>query len=116
MKKPKEKVTIDISINIINIDNDRSLESLSNPQDIHMNNLTPKEQEKLARKIAEALDDLDALPYHLKLVRRHPEEVLLGELEYVLSRPKKHITTSRAAYYNYLISLYERTGRYHSRA
>ena len=81
-----------------------------------MNQLSQKEQEQLALEIARALDDTDALPYHLKLVRRHPKEVLIAEMEYVLAKPRKDITTSRAAYYNYLISLYERTGKHHSRA
>jgi hypothetical protein len=59
---------------------------------------------KLAREIAEALQDVDSLPYHLKQVRKYKEEFLRRRLTHVLSVPEAQIKKSRAALYVYLIN------------
>lgn len=117
MKKTNKSERYDISVKIKSDIEIGLITSHNNPQDFHtMNHLTPQEQEELALHIATALDDTDKLQWHLRKVRQHPKEVLLAELEYVLEKPRKDIRNSRAAYYNFLLSNYERTGKYHSRA
>jgi hypothetical protein len=117
MKKQQKNVPddrFDISIHII-IERFGTLISLIIPHGIHRSmhdTLTPQEETNLAHHIASALHDTDAMRLHQKLVRKHPKSVLLEVLDYVLNKPRKDITSSRAAYYNYLIGLYEKTGKY----
>jgi hypothetical protein len=65
---------------------------------------------KLAREIAEKLQDTESLPYHLKQVRKYKEEFLRKHLDHVLSVPKEQIKRSRAALYVYLINQSSRHG------
>lgn len=58
---------------------------------------------KLAREIADALQDWDSLPMHLQYVRRYKEEYLRKKLQIVLSIDERKIRTNRAAYYNFLV-------------
>lgn len=64
--------------------------------------LTP-EQEKLAKKIASALDDTGSLQWHRKTVTMYSEEYLLGKLNKVLAMPDGKISTTRARLYVWLV-------------
>lgn len=59
--------------------------------------------EKLAREIATALDDLDALQLHEKFVRKYSEEYLRRILNRVLSIPEQNIRRSRGALFTSLV-------------
>lgn len=61
------------------------------------------QQQKLAREIAEALDDMDALMLHEKFVRKYSEEYLRRILMRVLSMPDDSIRKSRGALYTSLV-------------
>jgi hypothetical protein len=65
-------------------------------------NPTP-EQEKLAKKIAAALDDINSLQWHRKTVTMYSEEYLLGKLNKVLAMPESKITTTRPRLYVWLV-------------
>lgn len=67
--------------------------------------------EALAREIAEALDDLPALRFHISKAKRLPESVLREKMQEVLDKPDDEIYTSRGAYFNHLIKEYERKHR-----
>jgi hypothetical protein len=71
-----------------------------------------EDKNNLASYLAEALDDREAIALHKRLVEKHPGEVLMEILSYVLNQPKSSIRSSRAAYFNYLVMLYERTGKH----
>jgi len=60
--------------------------------------------EELAQYIAHALDDIDSIIWHRKMVRLHPKEFLLQKLNHVLSRPDHKIDTTRARLYNTLVN------------
>jgi len=63
------------------------------------------EQEiKLAREIAQTLHDVDSLPFHLQVVRKHKEAFLREKLAKTMSIPESQIKKSRAALYVYLIN------------
>jgi hypothetical protein len=66
----------------------------------------------LASEIATALKDNQAFSLHLTYAEKYPEDVLRTILSFVLSHPAEKISSSRAAYYNYLVKQYERTGHY----
>jgi hypothetical protein len=59
---------------------------------------------KLAREIAQTLNDIDSLPFHLQLVKRHKEEFLREKLARAMAVPESQIKKSRAALYVYLIT------------
>lgn len=67
----------------------------------HMN-LT-REQEKLALEIAHALDDMESIQWHRKMVARYSEEYLRSKLNKVLAMPESKIQKSRGALYNSLL-------------
>lgn len=71
-------------------------------------NYSPDEM-KLAREIAETLNDTDSLPYHLVLVRKYNEDFLRKKLAKAMAFPESQIRKSRAALY---ISLINQSGRY----
>jgi hypothetical protein len=73
------------------------------------NNYTPEEL-RLAREIAEILDDMDSLPMHLILVQKHKEGFLRERLNKVMSIPESQIKRSRAALYMFLINQKGRHG------
>ena len=64
--------------------------------------LTP-EQEKLALEIAHALDDMDALLSHRKMVSMYSEKHLRDKLMKTLAVPENQIRKSRGALYTSLV-------------
>lgn len=68
-------------------------------------NLT-QEQEKLALEIAQALDDMDSLQSHRKMVGMYSEEHLRAKLTKVLSIPESQIRKSRGALFTSLVQGY----------
>jgi hypothetical protein len=65
--------------------------------------MTYSKQEKLAREIASALDDMDALTLHEKFARKYSEDYLRRILNRVLSIPEGNIRKSRGALYTSLV-------------
>ncbi len=65
---------------------------------------------RLAREIAEPLDDFDSMPYHLQNVRMFSESFLRKQLQTALSIPKQNIKKSRAALYTYLVTKNSKRG------
>lgn len=74
-----------------------------------LNNYTHEEM-KLARDIAETLNDMDSMPMHLILVRKYKKEHLQETLNKVMSIPEIQIRRSRAALYIFLINQSGRNG------
>jgi hypothetical protein len=64
-----------------------------------MTNYT-KEEEKLAREFADALDDHESLAMHLSYVRYYEEWSLRKLLKKALDIPDEDVRTNRAACYN----------------
>lgn len=60
--------------------------------------------EALAQEIAQALDDMDSISWHRKMVQKYPKEFLLQKLNYVLSKPDKEIETTRVRLYNKIVN------------
>ena len=58
---------------------------------------------QLAHEIAERLDDSHSVPYYLKCAHQCPHKMLRQKLDYVCSLPERKITTSRAAYFVFLV-------------
>jgi len=112
MKKQPKNDRFDISLNI-NIDNVDSIISLRYPNGVQdvMNDTIPFETNELARYIAEKLDDVGELPFHIRKVRKHSREVILAIFKHVMEKPQSEINTNKKRYYNYSIGLYERTGK-----
>ena len=65
---------------------------------------------KLAREIAETLNDMDSIALHLMYVRKYKEEFLRGILNKVMTLPENQIRKSRAALYVFLINQSSRYG------
>ncbi len=63
---------------------------------------TPKEY-KLAREIAESLQDMDSLGLHIKFVQTYTEGFLRKILNKVLSIPEDKIRKTRGALYTSLV-------------
>jgi hypothetical protein len=70
-------------------------------------NLSQK-QEKLALEIAHALDDMDSLQSHRKMVITYSEKYLRSKLTKVLSIPNYQIRKSRGALYTSLVQGFKR--------
>lgn len=68
-------------------------------------NLTPQ-QEKLAIEIAHALDDMDSVQSHRKMVTMYSESYLREKLMKALSMPEHKIRKSRGALYTSLVQGY----------
>lgn len=68
---------------------------------------TPTEIQ-LAHEISERLNDPNSLSQYLKNAKQVPHEVLREKLNYVCSVPERDITTSRAAYFVFLIKQWQR--------
>ena len=111
-KKKSKNDRFDISLNI-NIDNVDRIINLTDPQRIqnYMNDSIPFEANELARYIAEKLDDMGELSFHIRKVRKHSRDVILTIFKHVIEKPQSEINTNRKRYYNYSIGLYERTGK-----
>jgi len=72
---------------------------------------TPTEIQ-LAHEISERLNDPNSLTQYLKYAQEVPHEFLRQKLNYVCSIPDRKITTSRAAYFTFLVEqLKERNSR-----
>lgn len=61
------------------------------------------QQEKLAREIAQTLNDIDAIALHEKFVRKYSEDYLRRILNRVMSLPESSIRKSRGALYTSLV-------------
>jgi hypothetical protein len=70
-------------------------------------------QEKLAREIADALNDIEALPLYTAFAEKYTEEHLRKILQRVLSIPQQQIRKTRGALFTYLIN--QNYGKGHSR-
>jgi hypothetical protein len=68
------------------------------------------EEIRLAREIAETLNDLDSLALHLMYVRKYKEEFLRKILAKVMAVPESKIRRTRAALYVFLINQSSRHG------
>lgn len=68
-------------------------------------NLT-QEQEKLAVEIAHALEDMDSLQSHRKMVSMYSEKYLREKLTKALTLPAHKIRKSRGALYTSLVQGY----------
>ena len=60
-------------------------------------------EEKLAREIADALNDNDALTVYTNFAYKYKEEFLRRILQRVLSIPQEQIRKTRGALFTYLI-------------
>ena len=69
-----------------------------------------QEELRLAREIAETLNDLDSLPQHLKLVRKYNESYLRKKLAIAMGYKDHNVTVNRAAIYMGLIKNSEKYG------
>ena len=61
-------------------------------------------ENKLAREIADALDDLVALRIYEKFTQKYSEQHLRKILQKVLSVPEKDIRKTRGALFTYLVN------------
>lgn len=68
------------------------------------------EEIRLAREIAETLNDRDSLALHLQYVRKYQEAFLRRVLAKVMSLPDSQIRKTRAALYVFLINQNARHG------
>ena len=69
-------------------------------------------EEKLAREIADALNDHDSLQVHLGFVEKYSEAFLRRTLQRVLTIPENQIRKTRGALFTYLVT---QNGRSNSR-
>lgn len=70
-----------------------------------------QEQEKLAVEIAHALDDMDSLHAHRKMVATYSEKYLREKLNKTLAVPDSQIRKSKGALYTSLVQGYGRNLR-----
>ncbi|MCW3120977.1 MAG: hypothetical protein JWQ38_469 [Flavipsychrobacter sp.] len=61
-------------------------------------------EERLAREIADALNDPDALPLYISFAEKYTEAHLRRLLQRVLSIPQDQIRKTRGALFTYLIN------------
>ncbi len=61
-------------------------------------------EERLAREIADALNDRDALPLYVTFAHKYAESHLRKLLQRVLSIPERQIRKTRGALFTYLIT------------
>ena len=59
---------------------------------------------KLAREIAETLNDMDSLSLHIKFVQTYSEQFLRERLNRVMSIPENKIRKTRGALYTSLVT------------
>jgi len=60
-------------------------------------------EEKFAREIADALNDLEAIPLYESFTRKYSEAYLRKLLQRVLSIPESQIRKTRGALFTYLV-------------
>ncbi|MBA3830162.1 MAG: hypothetical protein H0X33_14580 [Taibaiella sp.] len=68
-------------------------------------------QERLALEIAHALEDMDSLQSHRKMVATYSEDYLRTKLTKALSMPQTQIRVSRGALYTSLVQGYGKRTR-----
>jgi len=69
------------------------------------------QQEKLARELADTLNDHDSLKFYLDCAEKYTEDFLRKKLQKVLSIPDDQIRKSRGALFTYLIRNHARNTR-----
>lgn len=74
------------------------------------------QQKKIAREIAQTLDDMESLSYHEDLIKQYSESYLQEKLDFVMSLPRHKIKRSRAAYYIHLVNKNARSKKHNSRS
>ena len=65
--------------------------------------MATQKEEKLAREIADALDDNDSLTVHIEFAEKYSEGFLRKTLQKVLSIPPDQIRKTRGALFTYLV-------------
>ncbi len=65
--------------------------------------MATSKEEKLAREIADVLNDSESLPVHIGFVERYSEKFLRKTLQKVLSIPEDQIRKTRGALFTYLV-------------
>lgn len=66
--------------------------------------MATSKEERLAREIADALDDNDSLTVHIDFVQKYSEAFLRKTLQRVLSIPEAQIRKTRGALFTYLVT------------
>jgi len=65
--------------------------------------MATSKEEKLAREIADALDDNDSISVHIGFAEKYSEGFLRKTLQKVLSLPENQIRKTRGALFTYLV-------------
>jgi len=66
--------------------------------------MATSKEEKLAREIADALNDTDSMPVHIGFVEKYSEGFLRKTLQKVLSIPENQIRKTRGALFTFLVN------------
>ncbi len=66
--------------------------------------MATSKEERLAREIADALNDNDSLTVHIDFVQKYSEAFLRKTLQRVLSIPEAQIRKTRGALFTYLVT------------
>ena len=66
--------------------------------------MATQKEEKLAREIADALDDNTSLAVHIAFAEKYSEAFLRKSLQKVLSIPHEQIRKTRGALFTYLVN------------
>lgn len=66
--------------------------------------MSTSKEERLAREIADALNDNDSLTVHIDFVQKYSEAFLRKTLQRVLSIPEAQIRKTRGALFTYLVT------------
>jgi len=104
-KKPVSEPSIVIEIFILNKYNDNdAITNLSKPKT--MNILSPKEQQNMAKELAKALNDWQALAFYVTVCQKYPKDIIYEVLAKVLAIPNEKIRKTRGALFNSLIQQY----------
>ncbi len=66
--------------------------------------MASSKEEKLARELADALNDMDSLAAYFGFVQKYSESFLRKTLQKVLSVPEDQIRKTRGALFTYLVN------------
>ena len=66
--------------------------------------MATQKEEKLAREIAYALNDMESLPVHISFAEKYSEAFLRKTLQKVLSVPDNQIRKTRGALFTFLVN------------
>lgn len=66
--------------------------------------MATQKEEKLAREIADCLNDLESIQVHIGFAEKYSESFLRKTLQKVLSIPEGQIRKTRGALFTYLVS------------